>query len=234
MKIGILTAYTDINPWTIDEKCNFLKVSSQNHIEYCIQNNYSYICELFHKEKLNSIHPTWIKIFALLKYLNEYDYLVWIDADCVFKDKNKKIEDFITPKNVDLIICKHGVDKTNSVENVWNSINTGFMIFKNSEWSLNLLKSLIFNWKNFKNDYFHEQSVLDNYLLDNGYYNNNDILLKKQKSDLTDLFYEKNVLFLPYRYHVYYLEDECHFVYHAAGNSITKSDRLIKFLKNNA
>jgi hypothetical protein len=231
MKIAILTAYTDTNNWTSDGTCDFMQVSSKNHVDYCYANNYTYICELFKENDYTGYHPTWIKILALKKYLDNYDYVVWVDSDCVFTDIGISIESFITDSNISTILPK--CEKDYNTNTVWTGITTGFMILKNDEFSKNLLDTLLESASNYKNDYFHEQSVLDNYLRSRGYYDNIPSLLNNMEDDLEAIHYSNNVGFLPYSYHRYVDDGNCKFMYHAGGNSLTKKERLETILNVN-
>ena len=97
--------------------------SRQNKISYCNHHGYDFIEDetVYNKDK----PIPWTKIPLLLKYIDSYDYLVWIDADILIMNKNIKIEDFIKLYSDRDIIC--GSD--------WRMINTGVMIIKSSEFS---------------------------------------------------------------------------------------------------
>lgn len=228
-KIAILTAYTDTNKWTSDGKCDFMPVSCKNHIDYCYKHNYSYVCELFRERDYMGYHPTWVKLFAIKKHLSNYDYIVWIDADCVFAESSIEVESFIQDESTYIVVPKSEKDYNTGV--VWTGITTGFMIFKNNEKSHNLLDILINNAKNYTYDYFHEQSVLDNYFRDEGYYNDIPSLLCKLDEDLPQAIYVNGVGIIPYRYHSYLDGGKYSYVYHAGGNSLTKKTRLEKVVR---
>jgi glycosyltransferase involved in cell wall biosynthesis len=227
-KIAILTAYTDKNNWTHTETCDFTQVASKNHIDYCYIHNYTYLCELFKEVDYIGYHPTWVKIFALKKHLGSYDYVVWIDSDCVFTNNGISIESLIDNSEVSLILAKSEKDFNTNI--VWTGITTGFMVFKNDEFSHKLLDVLLQNANNYKQDYFHEQSVLDNYLRDVGYYNNIPELLDKTETDLESITTVQNLSFLPYEYHRCINDGKYKFLYHAGGNSLTKKERLSSVL----
>ena len=104
--------------------------SRQNKINYCNYHGYDFIEDdsVHNKEK----PIPWTKIPLLLKYINIYDYIVWIDAYILIMNKNIKIEHFINLYLDADIIC--GSD--------WKMINTGLMIIKCSEFSKNIIKSI--------------------------------------------------------------------------------------------
>jgi hypothetical protein len=228
MKIGILSAITDTNPWTKTGTCDYADVSIKNHNQYCVKHNYNYVFGVFKKEEYQNLHPTWIKILFLNMYLDFFDYVVWIDADCVIVDKSKKIEDFIEV-GVDLVVPKMELDRESN--QMWTTISTGFMIFRNSIFSKHLLKYLIDVDPQEKNRGFHEQTVLDNYLRQQGVFENSENLKFKRHEDLLEPHISNNIKVLPYKYHKCYFDGEFSFLYHAGGNSITKKERLIESLK---
>jgi len=94
--------------------------SRKNKISYCTRHGYDFIED-------ESIYDTskpipWSKIPLILKYIDKYDYIVWIDADILIMNLTITIESIIEKyQNFD-IIC--GSD--------WRMINTGFMIMTNS------------------------------------------------------------------------------------------------------
>jgi glycosyltransferase involved in cell wall biosynthesis len=227
-KIALLTAHTKTNKWTGTGFCDFIDVSIPNFTEYCDKHGYTLISEEVDIDYYAGFHPTWIKILLLLKYINEYDYVVWIDADCVVTDVSIKLEDLITNNQLDLILPKLEIDRNTNT--MWTTITTGFMIWRNSDWSVKTLNHLLLTAGNYSFDYFHEQSVLDNFLIDNGYYNVCDNLLYKYEEDLNDVVVTNNVSVLPYKYHRYWDDGDVPFIYHAGGDSSTKKIRMNNML----
>lgn len=126
-KIGICTL-------SIGEKYRQrTKGSLQNKVEYCAKYGYDLIEDDLVYD--TSKHIAWSKINLILKYLDKYDYLVWIDADILIMNDKIKLESFIDRySNVD-IIC--GSD--------WRMINTGILFVKNTEWSRNFLTAVYNN-----------------------------------------------------------------------------------------
>jgi len=219
--ICILTQYGNVR-WNNYGKCDFGDLCSTNHLDYANINGYSYIKKTVKDSEYSDWHPTWIKIDILLKTLPLFDYVVWIDADAVFVNKDVRIEDFITDK-IDLVIPKSEMDKTTG--NVWTNTTTGFMIWKNSEWSLNMLKTL---WENPDR---YEQSRLDELLLDLYLLPGGENILNKLVEDLEYPITLNNVKILPYSYHRNFEDGEIKYVYHAGGNTPTKFERINRILK---
>ena len=103
--------------------------SRQNKISYCSRHGYDFIEDesILIKDK----PIPWSKIPLLLKYIDNYDYLVWIDADILIMNVHTKIESFIQKFPVN-IVC--GCD--------WRMINTGVMIIKSCDFSKQFIKAI--------------------------------------------------------------------------------------------
>jgi len=229
-KICILTSYTDTIRWDDYGKCDYGDYASMNHHEYANKHGYSYIKEIVKNDDYLDWRPTWIKIHSIKKFLPLFDYVVWIDADAVFVNQEIKIEEFIF-EGIDLIIPKMEIDRNTG--NVWTHTTTGFMIWKNSEWSQEILNKLWEDPCGYKVDFFHEQSRLDEllyqkYLLDGGYN-----IINKLEEDIQGPIKLDNILILPYLYHRCWPDGEIKYVYHAGGNTGTKYERIKSILNVN-
>lgn len=104
-----------------------------NKLEYCNKHDYVFIED---NSVYNQNKPIpWSKLLLINRYLNQFDYLVWVDADILIMNPEIKIESFIEKySNYDLI-C--GSD--------WKMINTGFMIIKNTDFSRNFIDKVYNN-----------------------------------------------------------------------------------------
>ena len=227
MKICILTSYTDYIRWDNYGKCDYGNFASLNHHEYSNKHGYSYVKEIVKNEDYINWHPTWIKIDVLKKYLPLYDYIVWIDADAVFVNQDITIENLIDG-NVDLVIPKLELDRVSG--NMWTHTTTGFMIWKNSEWSKNVLNLLWDEPKQFRFEFFHEQSRLDEILYENFKFVGGENILNKNNEDIEIPIILGNIKILPYSYHRYWEDGEIKYVYHAGGNTGTKLERIKRIL----
>lgn len=225
--IGIITSYTNHIEWDNYGKCDYGDFSSLNHHEYANKHGYSYIKKIVNNNDYQNWHPTWIKIDVIKTYLPIFDYVVWIDADAVFYNQNIKIEDFIND-DIDLIIPKLELDRVTG--NMWTSTTTGFMIWKNSEWSRNTLNELWNNPKEFRFEFFHEQTRLDEILKPNFQLCGGENILNNTVEDIENPIVLGNIKVLPYSYHRYWDDGEIKYVYHAGGNTGTKLERIKKVL----
>jgi len=190
MNILVLTAHTK-NVVVCEDygKLDYIDVSSINHIEYCNKHSYTYLKKVISEDVLE-YHATWLKIKAIREVLDDYDYVVWIDSDAIFYELNFKIEEFIV-NDADLIIPKHEIDENTGI--LWTTTTTGFMIWKNSDWSRNMLDYLWNNMGVCRYGAFHEQTVLDDYLrnifLERGY----DDLYNKSVEELENNLLIENI-----------------------------------------
>ena len=226
-RICIITSYTDHIRWDNYGKCDYGDFASLNHHEYSNKHGYSYIKEIVKNDDYSNWHPTWIKIDVLKKYLPLYDYVVWIDADAVFVNQDIKIEDLIND-GVDLVIPKLEMDRVSG--NMWTHTTTGFMIWKNSEWSNNMLNTLWSEPKDYRFTFFHEQSRLDELIYDKFTVQGGENILNKNIDDIETPIKLDNIIILPYSYHRYWEDGEIKYVYHAGGNTVTKLERIKRII----
>jgi hypothetical protein len=226
--ICIITSYTNHIRWDNYGKCDYGDFASINHHEYANKHGYSYVKKIVSNDDYLNWHPTWIKIDVLRTYLPIFDYVVWIDADAVFHNQEVRIEDFIED-GIDLILPKLEIDKVSG--NVWTSTTTGFMIWRNSEWSRKTL-DLLWNEPNqFRFEFFHEQTRLDEILGVNFEMEGGEKILNKSPGDLEIPVVLGNIKVIPYAYHRYWEDGEIKYVYHAGGNTGTKLERIKKVLE---
>jgi hypothetical protein len=112
-----------------------LELTWQNKKRYADKHGY----RLYDKSNLirTSRPPAWSKILAVQSLLDdkECDWVLWADADTVFMNSNKRLEDFL-PHTGDLIV---GTDEG-------GGFNSGVFVFRSSEWSRNFLNT----WWNMK------------------------------------------------------------------------------------
>jgi hypothetical protein len=226
--ICIITSYTNQIRWDNYGKCDYGDFASLNHHEYANKHGYSYVKKIVNNDDYLNWHPTWIKIDVLRTYLPTFDYVVWIDADAVFRNQEVRIEDFIED-GIDLILPKLEIDRVSG--NVWTSTTTGFMIWRNSEWSRKTL-DLLWNEPNqFRFEFFHEQTRLDEILGVNFEMEGGEKILNKTPEDIEIPIVLGNIKVIPYAYHRYWEDGEIKYVYHAGGNTGTKLERIKKVLE---
>ena len=87
-------------------------------------------------------HASWSKLLSALDMFNQqnqsYDYIVYIDSDCIFKDFERRIEEFLPQMKTHDIIFLNNMP--------WNEDKpcAGFFVCKNSE----LARSYLQDWYN--------------------------------------------------------------------------------------
>ena len=205
--ILLLTGFTKNVLWDNYGDCDYGKLSAKNHLHYALKHGYNFHCEII-QEFLPDRNQTWHKINLIKKYLQNYDYVVWIDADAVFIKDNIKLEEFIS-LGIDLVLPKMQIDKRTGLQ--LTETSTGFMIWKNCDWSINLLNDMWNNPSDYAYGYFHEQSLLDTKIL------------VENELTFTAL---KNVKIISEKYHNTDSDIESDFIYHAGGNTHTKFSRI--------
>ena len=221
--ICILTSYTNNIRWDNYGKCDYGDFSSLNHHEYANRHGYSYVKKIVDDNDYKEWHPTWIKIDVIRTYLQIFEYVVWIDSDAVFVNPEIKIEDLIEEK-IDLVIPKMEVDRLTG--NVWTSTTTGFMIWRNSEWSRKTLDLLWSEPNEFRFEFFHEQTRLDEILRPNFEISKGENILNKEQEDIETPIVLGNIKVIPYSYHRCWEDGEIKYVYHAGGDTPSKLKRI--------
>ena len=228
MRILILSAYTKEVVWNNYGKCDFGELSTINHKEYAEKHGYSYHCEIVDAEDYPNMHLTWLKIYILRKFIEHYDYVVWIDADAVFVNKNLSIDNFIKA-NTDLIVPKMEEDREN--DRVWTGISTGFMILRNSKHIIALLESMINYEGPLKYGGFHEQEYLSNLVIEyfladewipDWYTSKEDIIGIKTAYPKEGL----SIAIIPKKYHRCYSDGDMEYIFHAGGDTPSKLKRI--------
>ena len=118
--IGVLMMY--------DEKYAPVGDISRKNVEsYCRKNGYDFI---FSDDMDTSRPLQWSKIKGLQEHLHKYQWLFWIDADCVIMDDTKKLEDFIQDDYEFITVSEETVPDTQTDDK--QSPHTGHFLIKNT------------------------------------------------------------------------------------------------------
>ena len=179
-RVKIISAYDD----------RFLKIGKISELsikKYAKHFKYDY--QIYKIKKFKERPPAWYKIKVLIENLKDksHDYIIWVDSDAFFC-RYKNIMDFIDrDKNLSLVF--HNVlSKKKNKETYFNNIiyapNTGFMVFKNCDWSRNFLE-LIWSQKKFINHPNWDNAAVYSIL---GY---NSELKKNGKNKFNKKFFDK-------------------------------------------
>lgn len=109
--------------------------ASVNHQYYANRHNYTYIYD---------IAPTKERVFKnkiekILKYLDLFDWILWIDDDAFFINTDKKITDFINAnRKCNFVFCNSPVVNGN-----WTYLNSGVFFVKNTQQSKDFLRAAL-------------------------------------------------------------------------------------------
>ena len=111
---------------------------------YCQKQGYA---AHFYTQSLDkSSHPTWSKAAALLNHIEDHQYVIWLDADAVILDENKKISDFTEKYSRKLIMGSYDIGSEHKDPDKQGTLmNGGVLFFKNNPYCINLLK----RWRDF-------------------------------------------------------------------------------------
>ena len=169
------TDYNQLPKWAVD---------AQNCIKaYCKKYNYTYK-HFDHSKEKHLYPPYWLRVIDLQYMLSspnyDYDYIMYMDSDAVFYDKNTSIEnmlEFVDPNkkysvyigedvnDSKLFICNSGVyimkvnEISRNIVNEWLSIYTNNSekkwIYKNNKWVCNTCR-----WA----DHNYEQGAFNIYI----------------------------------------------------------------------
>jgi hypothetical protein len=106
------------------------------------------------EQRHSSRHTAWEKIPLILKHINNYDYVIWIDADAHFYINSQNILNLINEnKNYNIMFS----------QDTESPINTGVYIVKNTPYSIEFLTKWGYDnelYKNNKYPYWWDQGVL--------------------------------------------------------------------------
>lgn len=113
---------------------------------YCQIHGYDYIED---ESVYDNTRPIpWSKILLIQKYLPNYDYIVWIDADAMIMDNKQKLEDKIQLMGEKDIMCLEH----------YKDISTGVLFIKNTAYSMAFMDRL-YSKKEFTNSPNWEQDA---------------------------------------------------------------------------
>lgn len=139
---------------------SYSKLTEKINRKYAKENGYDMV--VFKDRFANDRAPQWDKVKAIEHCFNMgYKYVFWIDSDAYF-NKGNRLDEFLE-EGKDIYICD---DLKNS--NGKTLVNTGTMLFKNTEYTRELMK----DWWEWKDDTYlykplHEQKILDDMIKTN-------------------------------------------------------------------
>lgn len=144
---------------------------------YCNKYNYTLIKsdEVLCKNR----KPHWERISLILKYFNDFDYLVWIDADAYFYLDNQPLENVIKEHLDKLFIFSGDTDKLTASS---CCINSGFFIVKQCTESKNILERWLYD-----NDLFENKELKTENKYGRGNWNDQAVLRYMYDNNILNL-----------------------------------------------
>jgi len=96
----------------------------------------------------------WSKIRVLQKYIKDYDYLIWIDADVLIMNQDRKIEDFIQllPDDKFLLIGRD-----------LNNLNSGVTVWRNCPLAVEFLEDVWNKTQYLNHEWWEQAAIIDLY-----------------------------------------------------------------------
>jgi hypothetical protein len=157
MSDNILVIMSDNRDITSNiDDCDYNTLCALINYNYCQKNNYGFKYFRPHNNGDFSLyncyspskflrHSSWAKLLTTIKSINEYeqyDYIVYIDSDCIFNNINLTIQDYY--KNLK-IVNNGDVNKSNLLflnDRPWHPKTpcAGYYILKNDNKSLKVIK----------------------------------------------------------------------------------------------
>lgn len=145
----------------------YKRITEPSHLSkkwYSKKHNYDY---KFDDEDFydNTRPKPWSKINQILKYIDKYEYVVWIDADALIMNSDVKLE---------YIIENYMKDNLIMMAQDWICINSGVMFLKKSDKVIEFFKK-VYSQEQFINSPCWEQDSIK-YLIDTNWENCNSYI----------------------------------------------------------
>jgi hypothetical protein len=124
-KIALVTLYTH-------HITTYARVSEHNVKRYCDRHGYAYHVYRAIPEELDpSINGTWVKSWLLKNNIANHDWIIWVDADVLFRNQIQKLEPLLEGR--DVLFAKDLC--------AW-PINAGIMGFRNTPANVELIDKI--------------------------------------------------------------------------------------------
>jgi hypothetical protein len=137
--------------WYDSTISNYADINYKINKIYCDKYGYDLIRsnEINYKER--SRH--WERLPLILKYIKNYDYIIWIDADAHFYIDSPPITNIINKFDNKLFIFSKDINSSIYNSDVDYNINSGFFIVKNNPISINILNEWAYSSYLYENRY---------------------------------------------------------------------------------
>lgn len=186
------------------------KITIPNFIEYC--NIHSIDLHISTKDLNPNIHWGWNKYYVINEILSQYDWIIWIDVDCLFIDKKISLRDYIDD-DYSLILGENKNPPFWYTEDK-SYIENGVFLLKSDEYGKKMLDCFM--------DGYVEHPWYDQYKMILELRKNEWIRNKTKKLDLIKINAIDDLKF----------KKEDMFIYHCSGGSSKTISEKIQLLKH--
>ena len=196
--------------WYDETIASYGDINYEINKKYCDKNNIELIrCN---KRRHGNRHPAWERIPFILEYINDYDYVMWIDADAHFYIDSTNIMDLINANASSNLIFSKDISV---------AINTGCFIVKNTQYSIDFLKKWGYDEILYNNNSYP-------YWWDNG------VILDIWQQNILDI--KNNCRIIDYGVLQHFYESETFpnksFIFHLAGRStVSRVNHSLNYIK---
>lgn len=234
MKICLLSASTKHIEWEDYGHPDWFDITRPNHQAYADKWDWDYRSLLIDNQEIEDRHPTWLKIRELSRAVdislreNKWDWIVWIDADACFTNLDVEFTKWFNLPESDTHVILPKMQPDPEYGKCWTKLSTGIMALRVSKYTQTLLNNMWQSPGDFRYGGFHEQSWLDNFYSGNMSRSNN--LDRADTHDIHGPISLDKLLVIPYKWHLTTLDNEIPFVYHAGGDTPSKTKRIKKAL----
>ena len=128
-----------------DGMADLRELTFPNKRAYCDRHGYAFIGETATLDA--SRPPSWSKVPLLLRHLPDFDWLMWSDADAVFTNLDRRLDDLIAT-DADLVIAKDLI-----------GINAGSFLIRNTLAAAGFLRR-VWDQRQFINHCWWEQAAM--------------------------------------------------------------------------
>lgn len=200
---GFNKAYHDIANITIP-----------NFVEYC--NIHNIDLHISTKSYVDEKHNWgWNKYGIISNIINNYDWIAWVDIDCLFINKNKDLRNLIDD-NYSLVIGENRRPPDWYTEDI-SYVENGVFLLRNDSLGKEMLKD--FSSEIIEHPW-HDQYKMIKCLKNNQFYN-----------EKTKRVYYMDINAIDYHIDCFSVKKEDVFIYHVAGGSSVPFNRKIELLK---
>lgn len=126
-----------------------------NHLKYC--NTYNYNYKFYKRTDVNP--PYFIKCYAILESLQNFEYLLWIDNDVFFINQSWNIEEIFLAYKEDIIVTQGRAKKSGTT-----LFNNGIIFIRNTQISKWLFRTMLdTNYQTVAKNYQKDWGPIDSF-----------------------------------------------------------------------